>query len=178
MRLCVEAFDHAETAVSSAACSVIDGLLTAAIECADAGRSQKLVELVQARPDITQHLLKTMLNIVLFEDRPNDWSFSRPLFCLMVLHREFALQYTSQIVQYQPVERRGDLIAALKDLLSSTELVLTTANRDAFTQALTHYRREVTAKNLILMVPSTQTLGAPVDIMKSTDTEAQEAMAE
>ncbi|KAJ2827431.1 hypothetical protein IWW50_001889 [Coemansia erecta] len=178
MRLCVEAFDHAETSVSSSACSVIDGLLTATIESADGGRSHKLAELVHARPDITQHLLKTMLNIVLFEDRPNDWSFSRPLFCLMVLHREFALQYTGQIVQYQPAERREDLISALKELLSSTELVLTTSNRDAFTQALTQYRREVTTKNLILMVPSSQTLGAPVDILKHADAGAQEAMAE
>ncbi|KAJ2551154.1 hypothetical protein GGH95_005965, partial [Coemansia sp. RSA 1836] len=77
----------------------------------------------------------------------------------------FALQYTSQIVQYQPVERREDLIKALKELLSSTEFVLTTANRDRFTQALTQYRREVSAKNLILMVPTSQTLGAPVDIL-------------
>ncbi|KAJ2311529.1 hypothetical protein H4R23_004995, partial [Coemansia sp. Cherry 401B] len=175
MLLCVEAFDHAETAVSSAACSVIDGLLTAAIDGADTGHSAALVELVHSRPDITQHLLRTMLNIVLFEDRPNDWSFSRPLFCLMVLHREYALQYTGQVVQYQPPERRDDLVAALKDLLASTELVLTTANRDAFTQALTQYRRQVTAKNLNLMVPSSQTLGAPVDIMKH---EAQEAMDE
>ncbi|KAJ1867918.1 hypothetical protein LPJ78_000617 [Coemansia sp. RSA 989] len=179
MRLCVEAFDHAETAVSSGACSVIDGLLTAAIEGADTGHSSKLVELVRSRPDITQHLLKTMLNIVLFEDRPNDWSFSRPLFCLMVLHQELALQYTSQIVQYQPPERQEDLIAALKDLLASTELVLNTANRDSFTQALTHYRRQVTAKNLVLMVPSSQTLGAPVDIMKYDNAQdASEAMAE
>ncbi|KAJ1894654.1 hypothetical protein LPJ66_005063 [Kickxella alabastrina] len=165
MRLCVEAFDHAETAVSSAACSVIDGVLTAAIEGTDSGKFQDLVKLVRGRSDIIKYLLRTMLNVVLFEDRPNDWSFSRPLFCLIVLDGEFALQYTSQIVQYQPTERRDDLIKALKDLLSAAEFVLTVSNRDSFTQALTHYRREVTSKNLILMVPTNQTLGASVDIM-------------
>ncbi|KAJ2721010.1 hypothetical protein GGI07_004249 [Coemansia sp. Benny D115] len=175
MRLCVEAFDHAETSVSSAACSVIDGLLTAAIEGGNGGggggsgsgpgRFRALVELVRGRPDIIKYLLRTMLNVVLFEDRPNDWSFSRPLFCLIVLDGEFALQYTSQIVQYQAPERRDDLVKALKDLFSAAEFVLTVSNRDSFTQALTAYRREVTAKNLILMVPTNQTLGAAVDIM-------------
>ncbi|KAJ2488598.1 hypothetical protein IWW37_004664 [Coemansia sp. RSA 2050] len=162
MRVCVEAFDHAETAVSSSACGVIDGVLTAAIE----NEGSDVAKLVRARSaDITTYLLRAMLNIVLFEDRPNDWSFSRPLFCLILLDTQFALQYTSQIVQYQPPERREDLIKALKELLSSTEFVLTTTNRDRFTQALTQYRREVAAKNLILMVPTSQTLGAPVDIM-------------
>ncbi|KAJ1731660.1 hypothetical protein LPJ61_002425 [Coemansia biformis] len=167
MRLCVEAFDHAETPVSSNACSVIDGVLTAAIEGAEAGRADELVALVRGRSDVTQYLLRTILNIVLFEDRPNDWSFSRPLFCLMVLDREFALQHTGQVVQYQPAERRDDLVAALKELLSATDYVLTTKNRDAFTNALAHYRKEVAVKNLVLMVPTTQTLGAPVDLLKS-----------
>ncbi|KAJ1990928.1 hypothetical protein GGI25_003389 [Coemansia spiralis] len=167
MRLCVEAFDHAETAVSSAACSVIDSALTAAIEGMTANKQTQIVELVQRRKDVVSYLLKTMLNIVLFEDRPNDWSFSRPLFCLIVLDRELALQHTSQVVQYQPTERREELVKALKDLLSATEFVLVSNNRDEFTQALTQYRREVTSKNLILMVPTTQTLGAPVDILGS-----------
>ncbi|KAJ2531464.1 hypothetical protein EV175_007218, partial [Coemansia sp. RSA 1933] len=59
--------------------------------------------------------------------------------------------------------------------------VLSTSNRDVFTQALAQYRREVTAKNLILMVPTTQTLGAPVDLMASIDADAGaggEAMAD
>ncbi|KAJ1797513.1 hypothetical protein LPJ75_007028, partial [Coemansia sp. RSA 2598] len=58
-----------------------------------------------------------------------------------------------------------ELVKALKDLFSAADFVLTTSNRDSFTQALTHYRREVTSKNLILMVPTNQTLGAAVDIM-------------
>ncbi|KAJ2375652.1 hypothetical protein IW150_002428 [Coemansia sp. RSA 2607] len=166
MRVCVEAFDHAETAVSSAACSVIDGVLTAALEgTADSSKHPVVVKLMRQRPDIVEYLLRTMLNIVLFEDRPNDWSFSRPLFCLIVLNGDFALQYTSQIMQYQAAERQEDLVKALKDLFSSTEFVMAVSNRDAFTQALTQYRREVTSKNLILMVPTNQTLGAAVDIM-------------
>ncbi|KAJ2662310.1 hypothetical protein IWW48_001885 [Coemansia sp. RSA 1200] len=169
MRLCVEAFDHAETAVSSAACSVIDNILAAALETASANKRSQVVELVQQRKDVAAYLLKTMLNIVLFEDRPNDWSFSRPLFCLIVLDRDLALQHTGHVVQYQPPERRDDLVKALKDLLSATEFVLTTTNRDEFTQALSQYRREVTSKNLILMVPTTQTLGAPVDLLSTSD---------
>ncbi|KAJ1642973.1 hypothetical protein LPJ64_005217 [Coemansia asiatica] len=165
MRLCVEAFDHAETTVSSHACSVIDNVLTSAIEGTDSGKHANAVRLVRDRPDIVKYLLRTLLNIVLFEDRPNDWSFSRPLFCLVVLDGDFALQHTSQIVQYQHAERREELIKALKDLFSAADFVLTTSNRDSFTQALTHYRREVTSKNLILMVPTNQTLGATVDIM-------------
>ncbi|KAJ1851539.1 hypothetical protein LPJ57_007813, partial [Coemansia sp. RSA 486] len=121
------------------------------------------------------YLLRTTLNIVLFEDRPNDWSFSRPLFCLIVLDGDFALQHTSQIVQYQPDERREELIKALKDLFSAADFVLTTSNRDSFTQALTHYRREVTSKNLILMVPTNQTLGAAVDIMAHQENKGLEA---
>ncbi|KAJ2908431.1 hypothetical protein GGI21_002893, partial [Coemansia aciculifera] len=103
MRLCVEAFDHAETQVSSSACGVIDGVLTAAIEEAAeeeevGGGGGGVSGLVRRRSDITTYLLRAMLNIVLFEDRPNDWSFSRPLFCLILLDTQFALEYTSQIV--------------------------------------------------------------------------------
>ncbi|KAJ2804191.1 hypothetical protein H4R20_002606 [Coemansia guatemalensis] len=176
MRLCVEAFDHAETAVSSAACSVVDSLLSAAIE--DSDRPAALPALVRGRPDVSRFLLSTILNIVLFEDRPNDWSFSRPLFCLIALEHDFALQYSAQIVQYQPPERRDALVAALKDLFSATPFELTSANRDAFTQALSQYRRCATANNLILMVPTTQTLGAPVDILKQDDASAAAAQDE
>ncbi|KAJ2576813.1 hypothetical protein GGH95_003598, partial [Coemansia sp. RSA 1836] len=60
MRVCVEAFDHAETAVSSSACGVIDGVLTAAIE----SDGSDVAKLVRARSDITTYLLRAMLNIV------------------------------------------------------------------------------------------------------------------
>ncbi|KAJ1944004.1 hypothetical protein FBU59_002727 [Linderina macrospora] len=181
MRICVEAFDHAEVAVSSSACTVINSVVTNAIEGVEDGiaRAEDLAELVHGRVDINQYLLKALLNIVLFEDRSNDWSFSRPLFCLMVLQFSFAMQYTEQIVQYQPAERRDDLVAALKALFSAAEFQLKSANRDAFTQALTQYRREVNTKNLIMMVPTDQTLGAPVQILGgSSDGEDASAMAD
>lgn len=52
-------------------------------------------------------LLSTVFNLVLFDDNSDQWSLSRPLYALMLLQREYAIKYTSAVIDQQLLERRA-----------------------------------------------------------------------
>lgn len=52
-------------------------------------------------------LLSTVFNLVLFDDNSDQWSLSRPLYALMLLQREYAIKYTSKVIDQQLPERRS-----------------------------------------------------------------------
>jgi exportin-7 len=52
-------------------------------------------------------LLCSVFNLVLFDDNSDQWSLSRPLYVLMLLQREYAIKFTSAVIDQQLPERRG-----------------------------------------------------------------------
>lgn len=57
-------------------------------------------------PQTLPTLLSTVFNLVLFDDNSDQWSLSRPLYALMILQREYAIKYTSAVIDQQLPERR------------------------------------------------------------------------
>lgn len=67
-----------------------------------------LVEYVMSNKDILSFLFLAIFQVVAFENRPNHWSLSRPLLGLILLSREFFVEYTTSLVQAQlPVHREA-----------------------------------------------------------------------
>ncbi|KAJ1922251.1 hypothetical protein H4219_000113 [Mycoemilia scoparia] len=159
IQLCSEALNHVETAIVSHSCSVIDGLCSYAIKQQD--EPTPLSAIILKKRDILQFLCRELLNIVLFEDRPNDWSLLRPVFSLLMLEKEYMVSYTNWIAQFQDTERRDILLKSLSPLFDCG-FDFSNASRDRFTQAMSQYRRDIASKNIVLMLPTNQTQGQSV----------------
>ncbi|ORY07504.1 exportin-7-like protein [Basidiobolus meristosporus CBS 931.73] len=158
-----EGLKSSESSISSFACSAVDHLCTFVIKLSNKkNQSHWLLQYFNQFSDILPFLFTTVFNLVLFDEKPNQWSLSRPLLGLILLNREYMMEYTGNLVHCQLVERRELLAKALQSLMEEVDNTLSSKNRDRFTQNLGTFRREITAANLILVSPSEQGFSAPM----------------
>lgn len=101
---------------------------------------------LRARPEQLPTILKTLFELVLFEDVANQWSISRPMLTLILVNEDIYLQLQQQIIDAQPADRRSHLTACLANLMVDVNRNLDPKNRDKFTQNLTLVRTEFKLK--------------------------------
>lgn len=77
------------------------------------GNLHWLVEYVLSSKDILSYLFAALFQVIAFENRSNHWSLSRPLLGLILLNREFYLEYTRIFVQAQLPDRQEPLQKAI-----------------------------------------------------------------
>ncbi|KAG0222004.1 Exportin 7 [Mortierella sp. GBA43] len=108
-----------------------------------------LIEYLMNNKDILSYLFQVIFQVVSFEDRSNYWSLSRPLLGLILLNRDYYVEYTNNFVQSQLPDRREQVQKLVTALMEGIEFNLTTLNRDRFTQNITTFRRECTQLTLM-----------------------------
>ncbi|KAG0210337.1 Exportin 7 [Mortierella sp. GBA30] len=113
-----------------------------------------LVEYIMSNRAILSYLFVVLFQVVTFENRSNHWSLSRPLLGLILLNREFYLEYTRSFVQAQLPDRQEQLQKAIDGLMEGIENNLTTVNRDRFTTNATTFRRECAQLTLMTINPT------------------------
>ncbi|CAH2100549.1 unnamed protein product [Euphydryas editha] len=126
--------------------------------------SNMFIEVLQRRPEIMQQLLATVLNVVMFEERCNQWSMSRPLLGLVLLNEEQFARLRADIIAQQPRDRQPQLAHWFHGLMQGIERNLLTKNRDRFTQNLSMFRRDI---NDLLKGSSVTTTSSVNDMMTS-----------
>ncbi|XP_026744136.1 exportin-7-B isoform X2 [Trichoplusia ni] len=105
--------------------------------------SNMFIEVLQRRPEIMQQLLATVLNLIMFEDRCNQWSMSRPLLGLILLNEEQFSRIRSEMIAQQPRDKQQQLAHWFNGLMAGIEPNLLTKNRDRFTQNMSMLRRDI-----------------------------------
>jgi len=65
-----------------------------------------LVEYMMNHKDILGYLFMVIFEVLAFENRSNYWSLSRPLLGLILLNREFYVEYTNNFIQSQLPDRQ------------------------------------------------------------------------
>ncbi|KAF9986603.1 Exportin 7 [Mortierella antarctica] len=108
-----------------------------------------LVEYLMSNKDILSYLFVVLFQVISFENRSNYWSLSRPLLGLILLNREFFVDYTNSFIQSQLPDRQEQVQTAVNALMEGIEVNLSTLNRDRFTQNITSFRRECTQMTLM-----------------------------
>ncbi|KAK3828778.1 MAG: hypothetical protein J3Q66DRAFT_19599 [Benniella sp.] len=108
-----------------------------------------LVEYLMGHKDVLSYLFQIIFQVVAFEDRSNYWSLSRPLLGLILLNRDYYVEYTNNFVQGQLPDRQEQVQTLVSALMEGVEVNLTTLNRDRFTQNITTFRRECTQLTLM-----------------------------
>ncbi|KAI3982347.1 hypothetical protein MKX01_037880 [Papaver californicum] len=97
-------------------------------------------------PTLFPEILRTLFEIVLFEDCGNQWSLSRAMLSLILISEQMFTDLRVQILASQPVDNQQRLSLCFDKLMADVTRNLDSKNRDKFTQNLTIFRHEFRVK--------------------------------
>lgn len=138
--------------ILSQCASAVDNLATFYFDHITVGESPttpaalNLARHVADCPTVFTEILKTLFEIVLFEDTGNQWSLSRPMLSLILLSDEMFQNLKAQILSSQPVDQQQRLSSCFDQLMADVTRSLEAKNRDKFTQNLTKFRTSFRAR--------------------------------
>ncbi|KAL9265012.1 Exportin-7-B-like protein [Drosera capensis] len=141
-----------DTTISSQCASAVDELATYYfnnITMREAPPSQAAVNLAQRIaecPTLFLEILKTLFEIVLFEDYGSQWSLSRPMLSLILLSEQIFTDLQAHLLASQPVEQHQRLALCFDKLMADITRTLEPKNRDRFTQNLNVFKNEFRTK--------------------------------
>ncbi|GAQ78625.1 Nuclear transport receptor RanBP16 [Klebsormidium nitens] len=101
---------------------------------------------IAASPSLFPEILKTLFEIVLFEDCGNQWSLSRPMLSLILINEQIFNDLKAQILATQAPDQQQRLAGCFDKLMADVTRTLEPKNRDKFTQNLTIFRHDFRAK--------------------------------
>jgi exportin-7 len=145
---CLEAgLKSLDTAISSQCAAALDalaGFYFASLPISDASppAAQAAARHLAALPNLWPELLRTLFEMVLFEECSNQWSLSRPMLSLILVNEGILNELKGQLVASQPPDRRARLVGCFEKLMNDVSRSLDAKNRDRFTQNLTVFRTE------------------------------------
>uniref|UniRef100_A0A0D9ZAK8 Importin N-terminal domain-containing protein n=1 Tax=Oryza glumipatula TaxID=40148 RepID=A0A0D9ZAK8_9ORYZ len=93
-------------------------------------------------PTLFPQILKTLFEIIIFEDAGNQWSLSRPILSLIMISEQMFSNLRAQILASQPVDQQQRLSQCFDKLMTDVATNLEPKNRDKFTQNLTTFRHD------------------------------------
>ncbi|KAL4292157.1 hypothetical protein GQ457_14G020780 [Hibiscus cannabinus] len=102
----------------------------------------KLAQHIADCPSLFPQILKTLFEIVLFEDCGNQWSLSRPMLSLILISEQIFADLKAQILASQPMDQHQRRSVCFDKLMQDVTRSLDSRNRDKFTQNLTVFRHE------------------------------------
>ncbi|KAK1281191.1 hypothetical protein QJS04_geneDACA015059 [Acorus gramineus] len=141
-----------EADVSSQCASAVDNLASYYfnnITSAEGTTSQAAMRLAQHIVELSNlfpEILKTLFEIVLFEDCGNQYSLSRPMLSLIIISEQMFADLKTQILASQPPDKRPRLSVCFDKLMEDITLSLEARNRERFTKNLTSFRHDFRIK--------------------------------
>ncbi|XP_064966171.1 uncharacterized protein LOC103986231 isoform X2 [Musa acuminata AAA Group] len=141
-----------DAGISSQCASAIDNLASFYFNNITVGEmppspaTMSLARHVVECPNLFAEILKTLFEIVLFEDCGNQWSLSRPMLSLILISEQVFNDLKVQILASQPTDQVERLSLCFDKLMADVTRSLESKNRDKFTQNLTLFRHEFRVK--------------------------------
>uniref|UniRef100_A0A2P2M004 Exportin-7 isoform X1 n=3 Tax=Rhizophora mucronata TaxID=61149 RepID=A0A2P2M004_RHIMU len=141
-----------DTNISSQCASAVDNLAAYYFnnismgEAPSSPASVNLARHISDGPNLFPEILKTLFEIVLFEDCGNQWSLSRPMLSLILISEQIFSDLKAKILAAQPVDQHQRLSLCFDKLMADVNRSLDSRNRDKFTQNLTVFRHEFRVK--------------------------------
>ncbi|KAK4771663.1 hypothetical protein SAY87_032195 [Trapa incisa] len=141
-----------DSSISSQCASAVDNLAAFYFNNITMGESPtspaaiNLARHVADCPNLFPEILKTLFEIVLFEDCGNQWSLSRPMLSLVLINEQIFPNLKATIMASQPVDQHQHLSLCFEKLMTDVIRSLESKNRDKFTQNLTVFRHEFRVK--------------------------------
>ncbi|KAI4339119.1 hypothetical protein MLD38_024091 [Melastoma candidum] len=108
--------------------------------------ASNLVRHIAECPNLLLEILKTLSELLLFEDCGHQWSLSRPILSLILINEQTFPDLKAQILASQPADQHQWLSLCFDKLMKNVNRSLDSRNRDKFTQNLVVFRNEFRAK--------------------------------
>ncbi|XP_038719138.1 exportin-7-like isoform X2 [Tripterygium wilfordii] len=93
-------------------------------------------------PGLLPEILKTLFEIILFEDRGNQWSLSRAMLSLILINEEMFTNVKASLLASQPADQQQRLSLGFEKLMADISRSVDTKNRERFSQNLTKFKNE------------------------------------
>ncbi|XP_014752514.1 exportin-7-B isoform X3 [Brachypodium distachyon] len=141
-----------DTGISTQCASAIDSLSAFYFNNITAGDNPpspaalNLARHIGEFPNLFPQILKTLFEIIIFEDAGNQWSLSRPILSLIMISEQMFSDLRAQILASQPVDQQQRLSQCFDKLMTDVTRSLEPKNRDRFTQNLTTFRHDFRMK--------------------------------
>jgi exportin-7 len=141
-----------DTGISTQCASAIDSLAAFYfnnITAGDAPPSPAALNLARhigEFPSLFPQILRTLFEIILFEDAGNQWSLSRPILSLIMTSEQMFSDLRAHILASQAVDQQQRLSQCFDKLMTDVNRNLEPKNRDRFTQNLTTFRHDFRMK--------------------------------
>ena len=148
-----------DVAISSKCASAVDNLAAFYFKCmssssdaigptssSNSTAAAKMTEHMRASPNQFPDILRSLFEIVLFEECSNQWSLSRPMLSLILINEPVYNNIRDQIIASQPPDKQAHLMTCLQKLMTDVQPTLEPKNRDKFTQNLTIVRHDFRSK--------------------------------
>ncbi|KAL5220326.1 hypothetical protein ABZP36_025039 [Zizania latifolia] len=141
-----------DTGISTQCASAIDSLAAFYFNNITAGdgppssTALNLARHIGEFPSLFPQMLKTLFEIIIFEDAGNQWSLSRPILSLIMISEQMFSDLRAQILASQPVDQQQRLSQCFDKLMTDVARNLEPKNRDKFTQNLTTFRHDFRVK--------------------------------
>ncbi|KAG2613335.1 hypothetical protein PVAP13_4KG342500 [Panicum virgatum] len=135
-----------DTGISTQCASAIDSLAAFYFNNITAGDAPpssaalNLARLIGEFPNLFPQILRTLFEIILFEDAGNQWSLSRPILSLIMTSEQMFSDLKAHILASQAVDQQQLLSQCFDKLMTDVNRNLEPKNRDRFTQNLTTFR--------------------------------------
>ncbi|VAH60297.1 unnamed protein product [Triticum turgidum subsp. durum] len=141
-----------DTGISTQCASAIDSLAAFYFNNITAGDNPpspaalNLARHIGELPSLFPQILKSLFEIIIFEDAGNQWSLSRPILSLIMISEQMFSDLRAQILASQPIDQQQRLSQCFDKLMTDVTRSLEPKNRDRFTQNLTTFRHDFRAK--------------------------------
>ncbi|KAI9311221.1 hypothetical protein BX666DRAFT_2032239 [Dichotomocladium elegans] len=168
MRACEQGVESTDNYVRSHACSTIDTIATFFVRESQKatdqdGQRRRMRKAVPAThwlmsylgqyPSLLPSLFVSIFNLILFDGENQDrWALAKPLYILMLLQKDYAIEYTGLVIQQQLPERREFVAKSFSMLTEGIEWTLASKDRERFTQNINQFHREMLV-NQVTLVP-------------------------
>ncbi|XAR54505.1 hypothetical protein NMG60_11029657 [Bertholletia excelsa] len=141
-----------DTNISSQCASAVDNLAAFYFnnittgEAPTSAASINLARHISECPTLFTEILKTLFEIVLFEDCSNQWSLSRPMLSLILIGDQIYSDLKAHILASQPADQHPRISLCFDKLMADVTRSLDSKNRDKFTQNLNIFRHDFRVK--------------------------------
>ncbi len=99
----------------------------------------KLEVLLNENAETLRSMMTSIFILILFEGATNLWSFSRPLFSLILIQEAQFSDFAQQLINSQPAQHQQEVREGFARLMEDVRPVLENRNRDKFTQNLVYF---------------------------------------
>ncbi|KAL5067134.1 hypothetical protein RYX36_018021 [Vicia faba] len=125
--------------ISAQCASAIDNLATFYFDNVTVG-------FISEFPELFSRILRTLFEVVILEDRGNQWTHSSAILSMILISKEMFANTKAQILASYPPDRHQTLSLCFDKLMQDVKISLDSKNRSKFSQNLTRFKSEFCVK--------------------------------